>query len=82
MYHAACVFQFIHYHVLYLSTESLNADMVKADAPDAVVAQEPQGIDPVYVEFIRQMYSFNIFGWYLKAKFKDVQICIVTVLVV
>lgn len=34
------------YHVLHLSTESLNADMVKADAPDAVVAQEPQGIDP------------------------------------
>lgn len=33
-------------YVLHLSTESLNADMVKADAPDAVVAQEPQGTDP------------------------------------
>jgi len=37
---------FVPHHVLHLSTESLNADMVKADAPDAVVAQEPQGTDP------------------------------------
>lgn len=42
-----CTTQLLHiYHVLHLSTESLNADMVKADAPDAVVAQEPQGTDP------------------------------------
>ncbi len=34
--------------------------MVKADAPDAVVAQEPQGIDPVYVAITRQMSSCNI----------------------
>ncbi len=47
--------------MLHLSTESLNADMVKADAPDAVVAQEPQGIDPVYVAITRQMSSCKIF---------------------
>lgn len=39
--------------------------MVKADAPDAVVAQEPQGTDPVCC-----IYEANVFIEHFLVKFK------------